>query len=189
MKTVQNNHPLEITPRKRKDLRDLLDLLSKWDEAISITNQAEKQVIYLKELSKIIVKRSIVEFLIMIFYFKEYKIMKINQVIKQGEILSNVSVKEKTKNIYHRNALDMEAEFDEIFEEMNQRYDSYLSSLQKIHNKDYSEIKKVFNENELPFDDISLLLEKVRTCPPSSKSEKIALYLSMEECLYRALNS
>ena len=92
----------------------------------------------------------------------------------------------KQSLVYHKNEILLEDDMEEIYKELEDRYDSYLSQLLDLYEKVKFGVKK---GNTLPDIDIKILVTKFQSEPPTIKTDKISFYLTMEQLLCRCSKS
>ena len=176
-------------PRKRQNLTELSNKVYTLTSAIRMKLELEKQIDYQSKLIIAMNRSSLWSSLLWVFAFRFWIQRNLKKKIEISRLSTDLGVKEKQKNIYHRNELLLEQEFEDVYDEMNERFIYYLEFLNKLGNKDFSLLANQKNLDLLPMDDVFVLNTKYTNDPPATKTEKLSFYLSMEALLYRCQNS
>lgn len=172
-------------PRKRTDLNDLLDKIMALKNAIKFKLEIQKQIKLQSRMILALEQKTIWNRLLSIFWSNAQKIKRLNREIEISKLLTTNENCEKQTRVYHKNELLLEDELTDVYKEMDERYDYYLSQLENL----YETVRwGAPNDSDLPDMDIKKLMAKFQSEPPADKIEKLTFYLTMEELLTRSTN-
>lgn len=171
-----------FTPRKRDDLPALLDRINSLTNAMNFKREIETQIDLNNQKIELISKITLRDKIRKIFYPNIVKLERVNSEIESSKIRTQNENNEKMKMKFHTNELSLQDDLDEVMAEMYERFETYKSGLYKIYDQ-FRFGKK--HPADFPMEDLKFLLNKYEAEPPKTNPEKLALYLTMEELLYR----
>jgi len=170
------------TPRKRQDLTEWLDKINALKNAINFKLELDKQITLQDRLINALKRKNILSMLLMLIAPARQRIKSLKVQIEISKLRTSNENNEKQKLVYHKNELLLEDDMEEIYEELDLRYEAYLTKLMSYYEKVKFGTPK---GSELPDKDIKILVTKFQTEPPASKTDRLSFYLTMEELLYR----
>ena len=169
-------------PRKRNDLTEQLDKINALENAITFKLEIEKQIeLNLKKIA-LLESFPLLDKIRKVFLSNRVNLERVNRSIELSKIRTSNQNNEKMKYKFHANELSLEDDLEEIYSELNERFDAYCNALKDIH--DQYRFGKT-PPKDLPMKDVSFLLSKYNAEPPKTKTDKLAFYLTLEELLYR----
>jgi hypothetical protein len=174
--------PSNFQPRKRIDLKELSDKVYALKSAIKFKISLEAQIKLQEKLISTMKRPSLLGLALMVLYNNFWRISYLKKKLEIHRLENDNVIKEKQMNIYHRNELIFEDQFENIYEEMAERFDDYLNQLQRLHETFASTDEK---DCSIPIKDVRILLNKYRTEAPKDKIERLSFYLSMESTLHQ----
>ena len=163
-------------PINRKNLHDLSNRVHSLKSAITYKIELETIIALQEKLLKSLLKSPI---LLIIFSAVSRVIREkiINRKLLHSKIRMKIEVDLKQRNIYHRNEMEIEQSFSEIYDEMDNYFESYYSQLLFIY-------KSNDHKETIPYKDVCMLVNKHQNNPPKIKTDKLSFFLSMEKTLY-----
>ncbi len=164
------------SPKKREDLHEITDSVFSLKSAIRTKLELEAQMEHTIKLSASLAKPDLWISLFALFSRTHFE-KKIRRKIQQSQSNMDVEVKTKQRNIYHRNEMDLEGTFADLYKAMDENFDKYFSGLVFIKNNKSS-------EDNIPYQDVCKMVDKYNADPPKEKCDKLSLFLAMEKTLY-----
>lgn len=183
---MKNNETIGFQPRKRQDLRELLDRINALNNAITFKLELEVQIKLIKQKTDLLIKTPLAFILSGILFPNRTRIKKIDRKIEVSKLRTTNENNEKMKLKFHTNELSLETDLDDVKKEMLERYEEYLLDLKAYYN--IHRFGKPAHES-FPLKDVNFMVTKFESEPPKTNTEKLAFYLSMEELLYRCLKA
>ena len=168
------------SPVKRKDLHDISDRVHSLKSAIKFKLELESIMAQQEKLATSLMSPSVLVSVLSPF-IKSFREKIYMRKIKCSELRMDISVKTKLRNTYHRNEMELEMTFEEIYKDMEQNFGDYLNGLHHVK-------VKFNNSDPIPYQDVCKLIDKYKDFPPTVKTDKLSFFLAMENTLYSVNN-
>jgi len=165
-------------PKNRKNLVELNDLIWKLKNAIKVKLELEKQIDLYSKLISSLLRKSILDIILMSVLPHRYKIKRLKLQIEHSDLQMKLDVTLKNRNIYHRNEMQLEEHFKDIYTDMEENYNDFVDQLEKVYSNASSDNLDIYP-------DVQKLYDNYKANPPKDKVDKISFYLTLENTLYR----
>ena len=110
--------PSNFQPRKRIDLKDLSDKVYALKSAIKFKISLEAQIKLQEKLIRTMKRPSLLGLALMVLYNNFWRISYLKKKLEIHRLENDNVIKEKQMNIYHRNELIFEDQFENVYEEI-----------------------------------------------------------------------